>query len=103
GYGYAKRSKSERNEWATLIETYLLERPTLRGVVILADIRRGFEPDDLELIEMLSEPARVSRPTLEIVLVATKLDKLPMSKHKPALLAVQKAVGRPVLGFSAEK
>src|SRR5262245_14241605 len=32
GYGYAKRSKAERDSWADLIEEYLLGRPTLRAV-----------------------------------------------------------------------
>ncbi len=103
GYGYAKRSKSERKGWAGLIEDYLLERPTLRGVVVLADVRRGFEDDDLELVKMLSDQPRVSRPPLEVVLVATKMDKLPLSKHKTELQALRKAAGLPVLGFSAEK
>lgn len=103
GYGYAKRSKSERNEWASLIESYLLERPTLRGVVILVDARRGFEADDAELLEMLSDAPRVNRPPLEITLVATKLDKLPLSKHKPTISALEKQVGRRVIGFSADK
>jgi len=103
GYGYAKRSKSEKKEWAGLIESYLLERPTLRGVVVLVDVRRGFEEDDNELIKMLSEPPRISRPPLEIVLVATKLDKIPLSKRKPGLAKLRGQVTRPVLGFSAEE
>jgi GTP-binding protein len=102
GYGYAKRSKSERREWAGLIEGYLLERATLRGVVMLIDVRRGLEPDDAELLEMLGEGARVSRSPLELMIVATKLDKLSMSKHKPAIEQLQKEIGRPVLGFSSE-
>src|ERR1700744_2083949 len=40
GYGYAKRSKDERKLWAELIERYLLERPTLRMVAVLVDVRR---------------------------------------------------------------
>lgn len=103
GYGYAKRSKSERKEWAGLIEDYLMERPTLRGVVVLADVRRGFEEDDLELVKMLRDKPRVSRPPLEIVLVATKLDKLPVSKYKTELLKMKTVAGLPVLGFSSEK
>ncbi len=103
GYGYAKRSKQERNEWASLIDAYLLERPTLKGVVVLIDVRRGLEADDSELVKMLEDEPRVSRAPLEIVLVATKLDKLPLSKHKLALSALTKQAGRPVLGFSSEK
>jgi GTP-binding protein len=103
GYGYAKRSKSERRDWAGLIENYLLERSTLRGVVILIDVRRGLEPDDAELMKMLRDEPRVSRAPLELTLVATKLDKLPFSQHKPAIERLKKEIGQPVLGFSSEK
>jgi GTP-binding protein len=101
GYGYAKRSKSERKEWAGLIESYLLERPTLRAVVLLVDIRRGSEDDDLELIKMLADGPRVSRAPLGVIYVATKMDKLPLNQHKPALLGLKQKLGRPLLGFSA--
>lgn len=107
GYGYAKRSKEERRLWASIIEGYLLERPTLRGVAILVDVRRGFEDDESELIELLQGPARVSRPPLSVLLVATKIDKLSHSAQKPALEAVATSAkarglsGR-VHGFSAE-
>ncbi len=101
GYGYAKRSKSERKEWAGLIEGYLLERATLRGVVLLIDVRRGLEPDDAELLEMLADQPRVSRKALEITVVATKLDKLPVNKHKPAIAALQREIQQKVIGFSA--
>lgn len=85
GYGYAKRSKAERAAWATLIEGYLLGRPTLRAVVLLIDIRRGLEPDDRDLLELLRSPARTSRPELETLVVATKTDKLPASARQRAL------------------
>ena len=102
GYGYAKRSKSERKEWAGLIEHYLMARPTLKGVVLLVDIRRGAEEDDQELIKMLEADAEVRRSALEVVIVATKLDKLPQSKHKTSIAQLSKEIGRPVLGFSSE-
>ncbi|HSC87690.1 MAG TPA: ribosome biogenesis GTP-binding protein YihA/YsxC [Polyangiaceae bacterium] len=103
GYGYAKRSKAERVLWGELIDGYLLGRPTLRAVVLLVDVRRGFEEDDIELLKMLESPANVSRKPLEIVLVATKLDKLSRNEHKPRLAQLTTQVGRPVLGFSAEQ
>lgn len=101
GYGYAKRSKVERNAWARLIEGYLLGRPTLRGVIVLVDIRRGIEQDDLDLVELLQTPAEVSRPALEVRLVATKLDKLSRAAQKPALEKLRAAAGRPITGYSA--
>jgi GTP-binding protein len=101
GFGYAKRSKQERESWADLIEAYLLGRPTLRAVVCIVDVRRGLEPDDRDLLELLRSPAKVSRAPLATIVVATKLDKLPRSKQKPELARVKQAAGVPVLGFSA--
>lgn len=101
GYGYAKRSKSERANWGELIDRYLLERPTLRGVVLLTDVRRGLEEDDLSLLEMLRTPAPISRPPLEVLLVATKIDKLPSTQIKPRLAELGRAAQVRVYGFSA--
>jgi GTP-binding protein len=102
GYGYAKRSKEERDQWADVIEAYLLGRSTLRAVVSIVDVRRGIEPDDRDLLQLVTEKPRVSRSPLTVILVATKLDKLPRSKQKLELERVKQAAGVPVLGFSAE-
>jgi GTP-binding protein len=101
GYGYAKRSKSERKHWAGLIEDYLMERATLRGVILLVDVRRGFEEDDLDLVELIQSPAHVSRAPLELAIAATKLDKLSTAEQKTALMHLTKQVKMPVFGFSA--
>lgn len=101
GYGYARRSKVERKQWGDLIDRFLLERPTLRGVVLLTDVRRGLEEDDIELLEMLASPPRTSRPALQVILVATKLDKLPASQHKVRLAELNRTAKVKVYGFSA--
>ena len=80
GYGYAKVSKSEATAWKQLLEGYLHERPTLRAVVILVDIRRGLEQEEADLVEFLAE-----RPGIRIIIAATKIDKLSRSAQKPAL------------------
>jgi GTP-binding protein len=95
GYGYAKRSKSERRAWGPLIESFLRSRPGLRAVVIVIDVRRGLEEVDQQLIDFILEVERTP------ILVATKMDKLPLSQQKPALAAMRRQVQRPVLGFSA--
>lgn len=95
GYGYARRSKSERKSWGPLIERFLTERPGLRAVIVILDVRRGAEPDDLQLLEFLD--------SLEIpaLVVGTKTDKLPASKRKLALQALQGEIDRPVLPYSS--
>jgi GTP-binding protein len=70
GYGYAKVAKSRKAEWKPLIEGYLKRSPTLRGVVMLLDVRRDPSDDDLQMLDFLAE---VGAPAL---IVGTKIDKL---------------------------
>ncbi len=90
GYGYAQRSKAEKNAWAELIEGYLLERPTLAVVAALVDVRRGLEADDEALLQMLASEPRTSRMPVRTVIVGTKLDKLPANQRKLAVEALRK-------------
>ena len=96
GYGYAKVSKSERVAWGPMIERFLRERAGLRCVVLIIDVRRGLDEEDVQLLEFL---ATCRLPAL---LVATKLDKLARSKVEPALRALRQQAGTQVLGFSSE-
>lgn len=102
GYGFAKRSKAEQEAWAHLIERYLKTRVTLAVVVIIVDVRRGLEDDDRELIEFIETASGAARRPVEVVVVATKLDKVPRSSARTSLERVGKTAGRKVLGFSAE-
>lgn len=100
GYGYAERSKAERRLWGNLIESYLLERVSLRTVVLLVDVRRDFEEDEQMLLEWLHTPSRVSRPPLNVVIAATKTDQLTLAATGPRLKALAEASGQPVMGVS---
>jgi len=95
GYGYAQRSKAERKSWGPLIEGFLSERPGLRGAVVIIDIRRGAEDDDAQLLEFLESIG------VTPIVVATKMDKLPASKRKPAIAKLRHQMGRPVTPFSS--
>jgi GTP-binding protein EngB required for normal cell division len=72
-------------------------------VVLLVDIRRGFEEDDGQLAEFVAT-CRERQGEVALIVAATKLDKIALSKRKPALAALSRAVkgtvGQPV-GFSA--
>ena len=74
----------------------LLQRPGLRAVVVIVDVRRGLEDDDAELLSYLEA---IGRPA---ILIATKTDKLPKNKRKLALEAVGREHGLRAMGYSAE-
>src|SRR6185369_13251638 len=94
-----KRAKGERFAWGELVERYLLERPALGLVVVLVDARRGLEEDGTELLKMLKDE-KSGRTAPKVLVVATKLDKLPLAQRKPTLLRLGK-VGPRVIGVAA--
>lgn len=98
GYGFAKVSKTERSEWQTMITTYLEKRRDLKAVVSIIDAEVGPTSDDFQTLDYLQEAKR------PILVVATKIDRLPKARRKPRLndLAEQLSLPREaVLAFSA--
>ncbi|MFP7493442.1 ribosome biogenesis GTP-binding protein YihA/YsxC [Terribacillus saccharophilus] len=75
GYGYAKVSKKERNAWGKMLEEYFTERENLKAVVLLVDIRHEPTKDDVTMYDFLKHYE------LPVVVVATKLDKIPKGKR----------------------
>jgi GTP-binding protein len=70
GYGFAKVPISEKKKWKQMIETYLDIRSNLLTLVVIVDVRRGFQEDDLGLISAAAQFG------LQPIMVATKCDKL---------------------------
>jgi len=70
GYGYAKVSRAVQEAWWRLVETYLTQRPQLRGVIHIVDARHPPTPLDRDLEAFL---AAVGVPSL---VVLTKADKV---------------------------
>jgi len=75
GYGYAEVSQAMRDSWRPLIESYLADRTTLAGVLLLIDIRRGAQDEELDFVPWLAERAT------PVVVALTKADKLPKNKR----------------------
>lgn len=96
GYGFAQRSKDERRSWGPMIENFLERRVGLRGVILLVDSRRGLEEEEHGLLEYLAHIGR------QAVIVATKIDELPLSKRKPAVLALERAGNVRALAYSSK-
>jgi GTP-binding protein len=86
GYGFAKVSKSERAQWAPLIESYLTERPSLLGIVLLIESRVVTEQDRQTL-------AWLRAIGHDPVVVATKADKLKPSERVRMLRQAHRDLG----------
>ncbi|HVG10776.1 MAG TPA: ribosome biogenesis GTP-binding protein YihA/YsxC [Thermoanaerobaculia bacterium] len=75
GYGYAKAGKDERREWAALADSYFRDERTRPLVVMLVDGKVGATPLDAQAYEYLASLG------VELVVVATKVDRLPRGKR----------------------
>ena len=78
GYGYAKRSKTQRDKLEQMIAQYILQREQLANVFVLIDIRHDPQTIDREFIDWLGQSQ------IPFCIVFTKADKLSPSKVKPA-------------------
>ena len=74
GYGYAKVSEREKEQWGKLIERYLNTSKQLKAVFLLIDIRHEPSANDKLMYEWIV--AQGYHP----IIIATKLDKLKRSQ-----------------------
>ncbi len=79
GYGYAKRSKSERDVWAELISQYLEETEQLKLLLLLIDVR--IPPQTLDK-EMLAFATHIG---LKVQPILTKCDKVKQTEIGKAM------------------
>ncbi len=75
GYGYAKVPAGVRQQWGTMIETYLTQRACLRGLILIVDIRRTPGAEEDNLLHWLGHHG------IDYRIVATKADKLSRNKQ----------------------
>jgi len=83
GYGYAKVPGRVKKEWGRMIETYLSTRSTLKGVVLILDIRRKPREEENNFIAWFHQQG------IPAVLILTKADKLSKTKQKKQITAIQ--------------
>jgi len=86
GYGYAEASPMERAQWTSLIDS-LPERSSLKGLFVIADIRRGLTPQDEQLLEWAASAG------WQVHVLLTKSDKLNQRERAAALKAAQAVLG----------
>lgn len=70
GYGYAKRSKTEREKLDRMIRSYILMRRQLVNVFVLIDVRHEQQKIDREFVDWLGESS------IPFSIIFTKADKL---------------------------
>jgi GTP-binding protein len=87
GYGYAAVSRDMRESWRPLIESYLSDRKTLTGVLLLIDVRRGPQDEELDFVPWLEAKQ------IPIVVALTKCDKLPKNKRMLEVMKAKKSLG----------
>ncbi len=97
GYGYAKRSKSERDVWAELISQYLENTKELKLLLLLIDSR--IPPQQLDK-DMLAFAVHVG---LEVQPVLTKCDKVKQKEIATAAAFWKKLSNVDPIAVSAEK
>lgn len=100
GYGYAKVSQAQKEQWGKLIERYLHGSSQLKAVFLLIDIRHEPSANDRIMYEWILGNG------FEPIIIATKLDKLKRSqvaKHvKQVKTGLNVRPGTRIIPFSAE-
>lgn len=101
GYGYAKVSRSEKERWGKLMESFFAAEGLITLGVMIVDSRHKPTADDVTMAQWF---AAAECP---LVVVANKADKLKKSEIKPNLALIRSTLSLPdevpVVLFSAEK
>ena len=101
GYGYAKVSRSEKERWAKLMESFFAGEGLFDLGVMIVDSRHKPTADDVTMAEWFKASG------CALVVVANKLDKLKKSEIEPNLRLIRETLSLPeevpLIPFSAEK
>ena len=89
GYGFAQKSKAERDRWAQLIGDFFEMERSFNLVVSLVDIRHDPSALDHQMIEFLQENE------FPFIVALTKADKLSRGKQAQQAAAIKKQLNVP--------
>lgn len=102
GYGYAKASIEEQNNWATFINKYLKTSDMIEEIILIVDIRHKPSEKDCQMFSFI-----VSATGYEPIVVATKLDRIKKSEVNKNIEMIRNELGATddceIIPFSAEK
>ena len=101
GYGFARRSKAERDRWGRLMENYFQSAGLIDLGVLIVDARHKPTADDVTMHDYFVQTG------CPVVIVANKLDKLKAREIEPNLAQIRETLSlrddELVIPFSAEK
>jgi len=86
GYGFAKVPLAMKQKWQKALGEYLEKRDSLKGLVILMDIRHPLKDLDMDLIQWAADS------DLPVLALLTKSDKLSQGKRSSEVMKVQSAL-----------
>lgn len=86
GYGYAKVSKTEKEKWGKMIETYLSSREQLKEVILLVDIRHEPNANDIQMYEWIKSYGYTG------FVIATKADKISKAQRIKQISIIKKTL-----------
>ncbi len=84
GYGFAKVDAKLRRHWQDFLSRYLQERRTLKGLMLIMDVRHALQESDIQMLEWFM---RTGKP---IHMLLTKADKLSRMQAMQRLHVVEK-------------
>ncbi len=102
GYGYAKVPEAIKQRWQKTLAEYLWARKSLKGLILIMDIRHPFKPQDQEMLYFAAQKH------LNVHILLTKADKLSRKQiqetlQKTTLLLGQYSNTVSIQVFSATK
>jgi GTP-binding protein len=86
GYGFAKVPIEMKKKWQKALGEYLEKRESLKGLVILMDIRHPLKDLDMDLIHWAADSE------LPVLALLTKSDKLSQGQRSTEVLKAKKAL-----------
>ena len=99
GYGYARVSEKEKEQWGKMIERYLHSSAQLKAVFLLIDIRHAPSANDKMMYQWVIEQG------YQPVIIATKLDKIKRSQVQKHVKMLKEGLslipGTKVIPFSS--
>lgn len=101
GYGYAKASVEEQNNWATFINKYLKTSDKIEEIILIVDIRHKPSEKDCQMFSFI-----VSATGYEPMVIATKLDKIKKGEVEKNIAVIRNELGATenceIIPFSAD-